>query len=45
MVGGQCIAALVVDHYGLIGMPREPLTLQRAIGAALVTAGVVVFRI
>ena len=45
MVGGQCIAALVVDHYGLIGMPREPLTLQRVIGAALVAAGVVVFRI
>jgi transporter family-2 protein len=45
MVGGQCIAALLVDHYGLIGMPREPLTLQRAVGAALVAAGVVVFRI
>jgi transporter family-2 protein len=45
MVGGQCIAALLVDHYGLIGMPREPLTLQRALGATLVAAGVVVFRI
>jgi transporter family-2 protein len=45
MVGGQCLAALVVDHYGLIGMPREPMTLQRLIGAALVAAGVAVFRI
>jgi len=45
MVCGQCIAALVVDHYGLIGMPREPMTLQRLIGAALVAAGVAVFRI
>jgi transporter family-2 protein len=45
MVGGQCLAALVVDHYGLIGMPREPMTLQRLVGAALVAAGVAVFRI
>ena len=44
MVGGQCLAALVVDHYGLIGMPREPMTLQRLVGAALVAAGVAVFR-
>jgi transporter family-2 protein len=27
MIGGQCVAALVVDHFGLIGMPRDPLTL------------------
>ena len=45
MVGGQCLSALVVDHYGLIGMPREPMTLQRLVGAALVAAGVAVFRI
>ena len=44
LVGGQCLAALVVDHYGLIGMPREPMTLQRLVGAALVAAGVAVFR-
>jgi transporter family-2 protein len=44
LVGGQCLAALVVDHYGLIGMPPEPLTLQRLVGAALVAAGVAVFR-
>jgi uncharacterized membrane protein YdcZ (DUF606 family) len=35
----------LVDHFGLIGMPREPLTLQRVIGAALVAAGVAVFRL
>jgi len=26
MVGGQCVAALMVDHFGFMGMPREPLT-------------------
>jgi transporter family-2 protein len=44
MVGGQCVAALVVDHFGLMGMPREPLTVHRVIGVALVAAGAVVLR-
>ena len=44
MVGGQCGAALLVDHFGLLGMPRDPLTLQRVIGVALVAAGAVVMR-
>ena len=42
MVGGQCIAALVVDHYGLMGMPRQAVTMQRVIGIALVSAGALV---
>ena len=45
MVGGQCVAALLVDHFGLMGMPRDPLTIQRVIGVALVGAGVLVMRV
>ena len=44
MVGGQCVAALVVDHFGLMGMPRDPLTVQRVVGVALVAAGALVTR-
>jgi bacterial/archaeal transporter family-2 protein len=44
MVGGQCVAALVVDHFGLMGMQRDPLTAQRVIGVALVAAGALVTR-
>jgi transporter family-2 protein len=44
MVGGQCVAALVADHFGLLGMPRDPLTLQRVVGVALVAAGAAVMR-
>ena len=44
MVGGQCVAALMVDHFGLMGMPRDSLTIQRVIGVALVAAGAVVMR-
>ena len=45
MVLGQCLAAMIIDHYGLMGMEQSPATLQRAIGAALVVGGVVVFRL
>lgn len=44
MVAGQCLAALLIDHFGLLGMPREPLTFQRVLGVALVGAGVVAVR-
>jgi bacterial/archaeal transporter family-2 protein len=44
MVGGQCVAALIVDHFGLMGMPRDPMTMQRLIGIVLVAAGAVVMR-
>jgi transporter family-2 protein len=44
MVAGQCGAALLVDHFGLVGMPRDPVTMQRVIGVALVAAGAVVMR-
>ncbi len=45
MIGGQCAAALVLDHFGLIGLPRDPLTTQRMIGVALVVAGAVAMRV
>lgn len=45
MVCGQCLAALAIDHYGLLGMERSPATPQRLIGAALVVGGVGMFRL
>jgi transporter family-2 protein len=45
MVCGQCLAALIIDHHGLLGMERSPVTLQRVIGAVLVAGGVAVFRL
>jgi transporter family-2 protein len=45
MVCGQCIAAMIIDHYGLMGMEKNPATLQRVIGVMLVAAGVAVFRL
>jgi transporter family-2 protein len=45
MVCGQCLAAMIIDHYGLMGMEKSPATLQRVIGVVLVVAGVAVFRL
>ena len=45
MVLGQGVAALAIDHFGLMGMPRDPVTATRLIGVALVAAGIVVIRI
>jgi transporter family-2 protein len=38
---GQMVAALVVDHYGAIGFPQNPITVGRVMGVALLVAGVV----
>ena len=45
MVFGQTVAALVIDHLGLLGMEKSPMTPQRLIGVALVACGVAVCRL
>jgi transporter family-2 protein len=40
-VAGQMAASLLVDHFGLLGFPREPVTLIKLFGAGLLFAGVV----
>ena len=44
VVLGQSAAALVIDHYGLLGMPKDPITISRAAGLALVALGVSLVR-
>lgn len=44
VVLGQCAAALVIDHYGLLGMPRDPITISRAAGLGLVASGFLLIR-
>ena len=40
LVAGQMIAALTIDHYGVLSFPVRPLDGWRIAGAALVVAGV-----
>ncbi len=44
MVLGQGLMTLAIDHYGLLGMPRDPLTLGRLLGICAVAAGVFLIR-
>ena len=43
-IAGQIAIALLLDHYGLLGLPREPVNLGRVLGAILVVAGVILVR-
>jgi transporter family-2 protein len=41
IVAGQMIAALTLDHYGLLGFPVRPLDATRLVGALLVVGGMI----
>ena len=43
-IAGQIAVALLLDHFGAFGLPRDPISLGRVAGAALVIAGVVLVR-
>lgn len=37
---GQVVSSILVDHFGLLGFPRHPLSLARLLGALALLAGV-----
>ena len=41
LVAAQLSAALVLDHFGLVGYPVRPVTAMRVLGVALVAGGAV----
>jgi transporter family-2 protein len=43
-IAGQIAIALLLDQFGALGLPREPINLGRIAGALLVIAGVVLVR-
>lgn len=44
VIFGQLLAALVIDHFGLLGLPIREIGLTRIAAAALVAAGLVLSR-
>jgi bacterial/archaeal transporter family-2 protein len=40
IVGGQFVAAIIIDHYGWMNLPITPISLYRVAGIALLLAGV-----
>lgn len=39
-VGGQMLASVIVDHFGLLGFPQHPVSATRLLGIALLLAGI-----
>lgn len=40
VIAGQLTMSLVIDRFGLLGVARAPITVQRLLGIALLVAGV-----
>jgi bacterial/archaeal transporter family-2 protein len=41
---GQLITAVIMDHYGMIGLNKHPISLPRVVGITMVLLGVVIVR-
>ncbi|HVX89437.1 MAG TPA: DMT family transporter [Gemmatimonadales bacterium] len=44
IVAGQMVTSLLLDHFGWVGYPQQPLTVTRAFGALLVIGGVLLIQ-
>ncbi|MEA2216170.1 MAG: putative inner rane exporter, YdcZ, partial [Solirubrobacteraceae bacterium] len=40
VITGQLVISVVIDRFGLLGVARSPITLQRVVGLVLLAAGV-----
>jgi len=45
ILAGQALAALVVDHFGMVGFDEHPATLGRIAGMLLIALGVLFVRL
>ncbi|MBK8429111.1 MAG: DMT family transporter [Lewinellaceae bacterium] len=44
IIAGQMLITLVLDHYGLLGVPVKTVNLPRFLGVLLIIAGVILIR-
>ncbi len=44
LIAGQMSTSLVLDHFGWLGIPAQPITMWRILGAILLFTGVVLIR-
>lgn len=44
VVTGQLGLSLIIDHFGLLGLPVDPLTIPKIIGIVLIVVGVIIIR-
>lgn len=44
VVAGQVVCSLGIDHFGAMGVPQQSLTVGRALGAAMIIAGMLLVK-
>lgn len=44
VIGGQITLSILLDHFGLLGLERHPISLGRLAGAALLIIGVILVK-
>ena len=44
VIAGQVLAAVTLDHFGVLGLTPHPISMARLAGAALLIAGVILIR-
>lgn len=44
LIAGQMLITLVLDHYGLLGLPVKEVSVQRVLGVLLIVGGAVLIR-
>ena len=44
IIAGQMLVTIIIDHFGLLGVPVKEISLVRVAGILLITAGVVLIR-
>ncbi len=44
ILAGQMIAAVILDHFGMMGFPHIPFNVMRFLGLALLAAGAIILR-
>jgi transporter family-2 protein len=42
LLAGQVIMAIIVSHFGLLESPKDPITVQKLVGAALLILGAII---
>ncbi|MDF5208441.1 DMT family transporter, partial [Vibrio parahaemolyticus] len=44
VIAGQMIVTLIIDHFGILGVPVREVSIPRIIGMLMIIAGVVLIR-
>lgn len=42
VVAGQLLTSLLIDHFGLMGLPQKPVNMPRVIGLGMIIIGMIV---